>query len=112
MGDGFIRSLSCEGVASCDGVRASPVSGDLICQGNVACRDILVDFNSDVPGEHAITCDGLREQACTNSIFRIDGVSWCQDHGKSCYLCVCVCFKEMYDVCGSFTYIYIYIDNK
>ena len=88
VGDGFIRSLSCEGPSSCQGVSTSPVSGDLICQGFQVCEDIQVDFDSDVPAEHAITCDGEVVDACTNSIFRFYGVAWCQDHGKSCHLCV------------------------
>ena len=84
MGDGFIRSLSCEGDVSCQRVSASPVSGDLICQGDRACEEMQVDFNSDIPAEHAITCDA--SDACGTSIFRFNGVAWCQDHGKSCRL--------------------------
>ena len=87
-GDGFIGSLSCEGGSSCKGASASPVSGDLICQGNLACDELQVDFDSDVPAEHAITCDDDRAAACSNSLFRFYGVAWCQDHGKSCYLLV------------------------
>ena len=83
--DGFIRSLSCEGGSSCKGASASPVSGDLICQGNLACDEMQVDFDSDIPAEHAITCDA-RDDACVSSIFRFHGVAWCQDHGKSCHL--------------------------
>ena len=88
VGDGFIGSLSCEGDATCQRASASPVSGDVICQGDGACEGLQVDFDSDIPAEHAITCDDDRSDACTNSIFRFYGVAWCQDHGKSCHLCV------------------------
>ena len=85
--DGFIRSLSCEGDASCEGASASPVSGDVICQGDQACEGLQVDFDSDIPAEHAITCDSPNKGlACQHSTFRFYGVAWCQDHGKSCHL--------------------------
>ena len=84
--DGFIRSLSCEGSSTCRGISASPVLGDLICHGTRACQDSLIDFTSDIPAEHVITCDAPREEACVRSTFRFDGVAWCQDHGKSCHL--------------------------
>ena len=99
-GDGFIGSLSCEGLSTCRRARASPVSGDLICQGESACEDMQVDFDSDVPAEHAITCEDGRKDACTNSIFRFYGVAWRQDHGKSCHLCV---FQRCMMMNGSFT---------
>ena len=45
--DGFIRSLSCLGDDACDQVIASPVSGDLTCEGFFSCSDLLVDFVVD-----------------------------------------------------------------